>query len=150
MSDYLISIPDTLYEKARRVAEQTAQQVDDVIRERLADAFDEPLTELPVDEVAGLLTSRTIGQAMHVEHINPNVGDSLDNLCLSCPTCNLSKAKVTSAPDPDTEKMTALFNPRQQVWSEHFHWIENGKIVQGLTATGRATVALTYEPAPFD
>ena len=47
MSDYLISIPDTLYEKARRVAEQTAQQVDDVIRERLADAFDEPLAELP-------------------------------------------------------------------------------------------------------
>ena len=43
MSDYLISIPDTLYEKARRVAEQTAQQVDDVIRERLADAFSEPL-----------------------------------------------------------------------------------------------------------
>jgi hypothetical protein len=54
MSDYLISIPDTLYEKARRVAEQTAQQVDDVIREKLADAFDEPLAELPADEVAEL------------------------------------------------------------------------------------------------
>ena len=54
MSDYLISIPDTLYEKARRVAEQTAQQVDDVIRERLADAFSEPLAELPADEVAEL------------------------------------------------------------------------------------------------
>jgi hypothetical protein len=54
MSDYLISIPDTLYEKARRVAEQTAQQVDDLIRERLADAFDEPLAELPADEVAEL------------------------------------------------------------------------------------------------
>jgi hypothetical protein len=54
MSDYLISIPDTLYEKARRVAEHTAQQVDDVIRERLADAFDEQLAELPADEVAEL------------------------------------------------------------------------------------------------
>ena len=54
MSDYLVSIPDTLYEKARRVAEQTAQPVDDVIRERLADAFDEPLAELPADEVAEL------------------------------------------------------------------------------------------------
>ena len=54
MSNYLISIPDALYEKARRVAEQTAQPVDDVIRERLADAFDEPLAELPADEVAEL------------------------------------------------------------------------------------------------
>lgn len=54
MSDYLISIPDALYEKARRVAEQTAQPIDAVIRERLADAFDEPLAELPADEVAEL------------------------------------------------------------------------------------------------
>ena len=54
MSDYLISIPDALYEKARRVAEQTAQQVDDVIRERLADALDEPLAALAADEVAEL------------------------------------------------------------------------------------------------
>lgn len=54
MSDYLISIPDALYEKARRVAEQTAQPVDAVIRERLADAFNEPLAALPADEVAEL------------------------------------------------------------------------------------------------
>jgi hypothetical protein len=54
MSDNPISISDTLYEKAHRVAEQTAQQVDDVIRERLADAFDVPLAELPVDELAEL------------------------------------------------------------------------------------------------
>lgn len=54
MSDYLISIPDVLYEKARRVAEQTAQPVDAVIRERLADAFNEPLAALPADEVAEL------------------------------------------------------------------------------------------------
>jgi hypothetical protein len=84
---------------------------------------------------------RIIGQAMHVEHINPDGGDDLDNLCLSCPTCNLSKAKVTSAADPETGETTALFNPRQQAWSEHFMWIENGKVVQGLTATGRATLA---------
>jgi hypothetical protein len=31
-----------------------------------------------------------IGQAMHVEHIDPASGDILDNLCLSCANCNLS------------------------------------------------------------
>ena len=84
---------------------------------------------------------RIIGQAMHVEHINPDGGDDLDNLCLACPTCNLSKAKATSAPDPETSEMTALFNPRKQAWLDHFQWVENGTIVQGLTPTGRATVA---------
>ena len=82
---------------------------------------------------------RVIGQAMHVEHINPNVGDGLDNLCLSCPSCNLSKATATSAPDPETDKITPLFNPRTQAWSDQFEWIEKGTVVRGLTPIGRAT-----------
>jgi hypothetical protein len=67
-----------------------------------------------------------IGQAMHVEHIIPDGGDILDNLCLSCATCNLSKAKATAAPDPVTGQTISLFNPRTQIWSEHFRWIEDG------------------------
>jgi hypothetical protein len=50
MSDYTISIPDTLYEKAQRVAQQTSQQVDEVIRTKLEGALDEPLFDLPDDE----------------------------------------------------------------------------------------------------
>jgi hypothetical protein len=82
-----------------------------------------------------------IGQAMHVEHINPVGGDKPDNLCLSCPSCNLSKAKAVEAVDPDTGQLVPLFNPRTQVWSEHFIWQANGIRVQGLTSVGRATVA---------
>jgi len=33
-----------------------------------------------------------------------------------------------------------LFNPRQQKWSEHFAWSEDGTEIQGLTPYGRATV----------
>jgi hypothetical protein len=50
MSDYTISIPDRLYEKAQRVAQQTSQQVDEVIRTKLEGALDEPLFDLPDDE----------------------------------------------------------------------------------------------------
>lgn len=52
MSDYTISLPDTLYEKAWRLAQQTSQSVDDVIRAHLASALDHPLLELPADERA--------------------------------------------------------------------------------------------------
>lgn len=54
MSDYTISISGTLYEKAQRLAEQTAQPVDDIIRERLEDALSHPLLDLPPDERAEL------------------------------------------------------------------------------------------------
>ena len=82
----------------------------------------------------------TIGQTMHVEHIDPNGGDDPENLCLACPTCNLSKSRATSALDPITDMIVPLFHPRRQQWQEHFRWIENARRVQGLTPTGRATV----------
>jgi 5-methylcytosine-specific restriction endonuclease McrA len=61
-----------------------------------------------------------MGQAMHVEHINSTGGDRSDNLCLACPNCNFAKATTTAAEDPETGKEVSLFNPRSQVWDEHF------------------------------
>ncbi|MBL8155860.1 MAG: hypothetical protein JNM70_16880 [Anaerolineae bacterium] len=54
MSDYTISIPDRLLERARQFAEQHAQSLDEVILARLEDAFDEPLIDLPAAEQAEL------------------------------------------------------------------------------------------------
>src|SRR5262245_58506100 len=65
-----------------------------------------------------------IGQAMHVEHIDPNGGDAPENLCLACPSCNLSKAMATTARDPSTGAIIPLFHPRRQRWRDHFVWIE--------------------------
>lgn len=78
---------------------------------------------------------------MHVEHINPLGGDQLDNLCLACPNCNLSKAAATMAQDPITREDVPLFNPRSQAWDEHFEWEDNYNLIRGLTPIGRASVA---------
>jgi hypothetical protein len=80
-----------------------------------------------------------IGQAMHVEHIDPNGSDHIENLCLACANCNLSKARATTALDPETTYVN-LFNPRTQIWIEHFVWIEGGLRLKGLTPVGRATI----------
>lgn len=40
--------------------------------------------------------------------------------------------------DPVSGVSVSLFNPRMQVWSEHFRWVEGGLKMEGLTATGRA------------
>ncbi|HTU26018.1 MAG TPA: HNH endonuclease signature motif containing protein [Pirellulales bacterium] len=79
--------------------------------------------------------------AFHVEHIVPRKhggGDSLDNLALACPDCNLRKGSDLTGIDPETGSVVRLFDPRTQNWSEHFAW--DGVRVKGRTAIGRVTV----------
>jgi hypothetical protein len=78
---------------------------------------------------------------MHVEHINPHGGDEVDNLCLACSSCNLSKGIAVKAVDVESGQLQSLFNPRQHDWDEHFQWIDNGLRLRGKSAAGRATIA---------
>lgn len=81
---------------------------------------------------------------LQIEHILPLAKDGSSdesNLWLACPICNGHKSDRVTAIDPVTGESVALFNPRLQVWTEHFCWIEGGLRIEGLTATGRATVA---------
>lgn len=66
--------------------------------------------------------------------------DDVQNLCLACIRCNLKKGPNIASVDPQTKRIVALYHPRTQRWEEHFQLID-GRIL-GLTAEGRATVAL--------
>ncbi len=88
--------------------------------------------------------SQLIGQPLTVEHIIPRAcGGSFEesNLWLSCRRCNEYKGTKTDGIDPETGLIFPLFNPRQQVWKEHFAWSKDGTLIIGLTPCGRATVA---------
>lgn len=78
---------------------------------------------------------------MHVEHIIPEaVGGSSeeDNLWLACPLCNGYKGTKTHEIDPETGMEVQLFNPRVQIWKEHFAWSTDGTKIIGQSPTGRA------------
>lgn len=80
---------------------------------------------------------------LQLEHIIPSAkggADDEDNLWLACSLCNSHKGVQTTALDPLTGVVVPLYNPRQQPWSEHFHWAEDGTQIEGLTPCGRATV----------
>lgn len=80
---------------------------------------------------------------MQIEHIIPlAAGGTSDesNLWLSCAWCNSYKAAQTHAIDAQTGGLVPLFNPRTQLWIEHFRWSADGIHIVGITATGRATV----------
>jgi hypothetical protein len=80
---------------------------------------------------------------MEIDHLLPEcLGGTTeeDNLWLACSLCNDHKSGRVTAFDPITGEPTPLFNPRRQVWSEHFCWSVNGDRIVGLTSVGRATV----------
>ena len=79
----------------------------------------------------------------HVEHIIPRKhggDDEPDNLALACDRCNSHKGANLTGVDSETSEITALFNPRQHSWEEHFRLSDI--IVVGLTAVGRTTVSV--------
>ena len=80
---------------------------------------------------------------LEIEHIIPksNGGTSVEeNLWLSCGLCNRYKATQTEGFDENTQSFVSLFNPRRQIWTEHFSWSVDGAFIIGVTSTGRATV----------
>jgi hypothetical protein len=77
----------------------------------------------------------------HIDHIRSKQhggDDSLLNLALACQGCNLKKGSNLAGIDPESGTMVALFNPREQAWTEHF--VFQGAFIRGLTPVGRATV----------
>jgi len=77
------------------------------------------------------------------DHIIPQVcggKTTLVNLALACPLCNAAKYTQWTGYDEDTQSVVPLFNPRQQVWEEHFEWSDDFSEIIGKTPVGRATI----------
>lgn len=78
-----------------------------------------------------------------VDHIiaEKHGGQTLDNnLAFACFECNRYKGSDIASIDPDTDIITPLYNPRQQVWTDHFTL--KGATITPLSAEGRATINL--------
>lgn len=89
-------------------------------------------------------SSKITGQPLTIEHIIPIArggSSEEDNLWLSCRRCNEFKGTQLEGVDSETGDSVSLFNPRQQLWHEHFAWSGDGTHIIGLTPTGRATIA---------
>src|SRR5687767_10685530 len=76
-----------------------------------------------------LSQQRYVFGPLEIEHIIPEaIGgtDDEENLWLGCRMCNNYKSTQTHAIDPETGESAPLFNPRNQAWTEHFRWSEDG------------------------
>jgi hypothetical protein len=78
-----------------------------------------------------------------IEHIIPRFrkgSDFIINLAYACLACNNHKYTHIEAIDPVSGILVALYNPRIDVWAQHFCWSDDYSLLTGLTPKGRATI----------
>jgi hypothetical protein len=94
-------------------------------------------------EYCGLAEIHSPLARLQIEHVRPRKHGGSDdpaNLALACIDCNLRKGANLTGIDPITGSVTVLFNPRSDVWTEHFTLV--GVRIHGQSDVGRATVAV--------
>ncbi|MFN8376997.1 MAG: hypothetical protein U0694_29490 [Anaerolineae bacterium] len=64
----------------------------------------------------------------------------MHNLAWACLDCNTFKSTDVAAYDDITKELTPLYNPRTQLWADHFEL--HGLFIVGKTTIGRVTVRL--------
>lgn len=76
----------------------------------------------------------------HLEHIKSRKHGGatiLENLAYSCPECNAHKGTDVGTFMDDDEHLIRFFNPRRDLWPEHFEIDDAG--IFGTTEIGKAT-----------
>jgi hypothetical protein len=71
---------------------------------------------------------------------------TFENLALACFHGNRFKGSGLASIDPASQKIVVLFHPHEQKWQRHFRL--NGTLIEGITSSGRATVALLHMNDP--
>ena len=92
-----------------------------------------------------LFPQRFFGMSFHIEHIIAlkHSGQTIiENLALACSTCNEFKGTDVASYDFEFDgALVPFFNPRTQIWTEHFQIEINGEIIP-LTAEARVTARI--------
>jgi hypothetical protein len=120
----------------------------------MPDNISTALRQLVIERAGGhceycLLQQRVASHRHEPDHVIPRQHGgqtNTDNLALACIRCNRYKGTNVGSFDPETGDLVPFFNPRTQVWSEHFRL--DGAITQPLTPQGRVTVKMLHLNKP--
>ena len=73
----------------------------------------------------------------HIVPLQHGGSTTQDNLALACLRCNRRKGPNVGSFDPETGLLVPFFNPRKQIWAEHFTL--DGAVIRPLSGPGRVT-----------
>ena len=74
----------------------------------------------------------------HIQSLKHGGETNLDNLAIACQVCNRRKGTDLGSVLPGATEIVRFFNPRIDIWSEHFIASSDGEI-EPLTHLGRVT-----------
>jgi hypothetical protein len=80
-------------------------------------------------------------EIVHIIPTSRGGSEEENNLALSCRSCNLYKSDSILVFDEETQSEIRLFNPRQDIWKEHFVIEKTTGEIKALTAMARATIS---------
>jgi HNH endonuclease len=82
--------------------------------------------------------------SFHIDHIVSLKHGGLtivDNLAYACALCNLNKGSDIATFLGATQVPTRFFNPRTDVWDDHFETLQTGELI-AKTDIGEATIKI--------
>jgi hypothetical protein len=100
---------------------------------------------------------RIVGWELQIDHVLPRSPrrrdpmeelDAHGNLAAACAHCNRLKGDFTTGRDPLTGHETRLFDPRRDIWEEHFAWSSDYLRLLPLSEIGGAKIARLRMNAP--
>jgi hypothetical protein len=65
-----------------------------------------------------------------------------DNLAFACLPCNRRKGSDIGSVAEGTGALTRFYNPRTDVWLEHFSYDEDGSVIRPLSEIGEVTARI--------
>ncbi|MBA3870920.1 MAG: HNH endonuclease [Anaerolineae bacterium] len=89
--------------------------------------------------------------AFQIDHIIPikrhGGSEGPHNMAWACPHCNRTKETDVGGYD-EAGVLTPLFNPRTQLWGDHFY-MDEAAIINGTSSIGQVTVRLLDLNSPL-
>ena len=87
-----------------------------------------------------------------IDHIMPRSlggADDLGNLALACQRCNGYRYNFVTGIDPITQEEIQLFNPRIQVWADHFIMTLSGWVFSNARRQKRSNRSIPCKVSVF-
>ena len=95
------------------------------LRKRVTERADNTCEYCLIPVLFGLATPYHIDHIISEKHGGPT---SIDNLALSCPTCNFYKGSDIASYLSGSDILVRLFHPRKDRWSDHFTLENSGEL----------------------
>lgn len=91
-----------------------------------------------------LMPEKFLASIFHIDHIRSRKHKGktiLSNLAYACPHCNQNKGSdIATFVDDENELITRFFNPRKDIWHDHFE-VNYGEILH-KSVIGKATITI--------